>query len=65
MATLAASAPGVASAPVGLLLLGDSLVFSGRDISFGALREQQRSALFRAASMDDSDGIFLQADVDD
>lgn len=58
MATLAASAPSDVSAPVGLILLGGGLDGSDRGISFGALREQQRSALFRAASRDVSIGIF-------
>lgn len=65
VAAFPASAPSLASAPVGFLLLGGSLVYSGRGISFGALREQRRSALFRAASMDFSAGLFLQTDVDD
>lgn len=59
VASLAASAPSDTSALVGLLLLGGSLDCSGRGISSRALREQRRSALFRAASMDDFDGPFL------
>lgn len=65
MASLAASAPGDASAPVGHHLLGGSLDCSGCGISSRVLREQWLSALFRVASMDDFDGPFLQADVDD
>jgi len=65
VASLAGSAPSDAPAPVGLLLLGGSLDCSGRGISSGALREHRCSALFRVASMDDFNGPFLQANVDD